>query len=161
MPNQSLILQAIRYTGDFYQMPPEGKLDEDAIAILSKWIKEGAFWPSDPLPAQNGNKVFSISESDRNFWAFQPITRPVIPAVDKNIVFLILSIISSFPRPMSQALSTRNQHRRPGSPTFLQLDRSTTHGKTITRPSRRSNFNRDRFATPKSTVRRKMGTTLV
>lgn len=84
MPNQSLILQAIRYTGDFYQMPPDGKLDEDDIAILSKWIKEGAFWPSDPLPAQNGNKVFSISESDRNFWAFQPITRPAVPAVDKQ-----------------------------------------------------------------------------
>jgi hypothetical protein len=38
----SFLIRAIRYTEDDYKMPPRGKLDDDVIRDLEKWIKEGA-----------------------------------------------------------------------------------------------------------------------
>ncbi len=38
----SFLIRAIRYTEDDYKMPPRGKLDDDVIRDLEKWIKDGA-----------------------------------------------------------------------------------------------------------------------
>lgn len=38
----SFLIRAIRYTEDDYKMPPRGKLDDDVVRDLEKWIKEGA-----------------------------------------------------------------------------------------------------------------------
>ncbi len=40
-PDKSLLIQAIRYDRDV-QMPPKGKLPEEAIAHLTTWVKMGA-----------------------------------------------------------------------------------------------------------------------
>ena len=45
-PEQSLLIQAVRYADDDLKMPPRGKLKDEQIADLVAWVKLGA-----PLPA--------------------------------------------------------------------------------------------------------------
>ena len=44
-PDRSLLIRAVRYTGNFH-MPPKGKLDDQHIADLVEWVKRGAPWPT-------------------------------------------------------------------------------------------------------------------
>ena len=46
-PEQSKMLDAIRFAKPDLQMPPKGKLPEKVIADLSEWIKIGAPWPTE------------------------------------------------------------------------------------------------------------------
>ena len=48
----SLLLAVLSYTGDIH-MPPAGKLPDEQIAVLKKWIDDGAVWPEygDAAPA--------------------------------------------------------------------------------------------------------------
>ena len=43
-PENSLLLKAISYLGDF-KMPPSGKLKPDQIENITAWVKSGAAWP--------------------------------------------------------------------------------------------------------------------
>jgi hypothetical protein len=80
-PNESLLVSAIHY-GDEPKMPPRGKLKPEQIDALSAWIKNGAIWPDEPaairpaLSAASGRKV---TEKDREFWSFRPISDPPVP----------------------------------------------------------------------------------
>ena len=47
-PEESSLIDAIRYEGEV-RMPPKKKLKDDEIAALSDWVKRGAFWP-EPRP---------------------------------------------------------------------------------------------------------------
>ena len=87
-PEESLLIQAIRYTGDFYQMPPDAKLSDKTIAIFEKWVFNGAAWPATSQSADADTNAFEITIEDRNFWAFQPIRRPAIPSLPKDYVAL-------------------------------------------------------------------------
>src|SRR5262245_41410094 len=49
-PDESLLIQAVRQTGDL-KMPPKDKLAEREIADLVMWVKNGAVWPSDRTAA--------------------------------------------------------------------------------------------------------------
>jgi mono/diheme cytochrome c family protein len=42
-PDESLLVEAIRY--DSLEMPPDGKLESEQIAAITKWIEIGAPWP--------------------------------------------------------------------------------------------------------------------
>ena len=42
---KSLLLHTIRYSDVDLQMPPEGKLPDDEIAVLERWINDGAVLP--------------------------------------------------------------------------------------------------------------------
>ena len=44
-PEESLLVQAVRYDDELTRMPPKEKLPIAAIAALEQWIKEGAAWP--------------------------------------------------------------------------------------------------------------------
>ncbi len=73
-PDASLLLAVVKYTGDT-QMPPDGKLADEQIAGLEKWIAMGAPWPaSQSLP--DAEKL----ARQRTHWAFQPV-RVVEPPV--------------------------------------------------------------------------------
>src|SRR5262245_11935091 len=37
-PDESELITAIRYGEDGYQMPPTGKLDDESIEILTRWV---------------------------------------------------------------------------------------------------------------------------
>jgi hypothetical protein len=77
-PADSLIIQAIGYTGDI-QMPPSGKLAAEEIALLTEWVGRGA-----PLPADNFTAVAKRAidfDAGRKFWSFQPPRHTAPPMV--------------------------------------------------------------------------------
>lgn len=75
-PQASLFLQRV-ISGE---MPPKGKrLSDTEIATLTKWVEQGAQTsrpePETLLPGQ------AFTEEERQYWAFQPVTRPPLPVV--------------------------------------------------------------------------------
>ena len=46
MSKQSLLIQAITQQGDVQAMPPEDKLSAEQIALLEKWVAQGAKYPA-------------------------------------------------------------------------------------------------------------------
>lgn len=78
--SDSVLLQAVRY--ESYEMPPAGKLKDDEIEVLERWVAIGAPWPGGgdtdaPTPARSRDK---LTDEDRNWWAFRPLARPEPPA---------------------------------------------------------------------------------
>ena len=78
-PNESLLIQAVRYEEDGPQMPPRekgGKLNESEIAALIEWVRRGA-----PDPRIAEARIGGMTEDEaRRWWAFQPI-RTIKPPV--------------------------------------------------------------------------------
>lgn len=87
-PDGSLLVSAISYRDASLQMPPKGKLSDEQISILTRWVKMGAPWPKMPdAPGTGGpsvRKTFEITAEDRNYWAYRPISRPQVPTVASN-----------------------------------------------------------------------------
>ncbi|SNT35469.1 Cytochrome c, mono- and diheme variants [Granulicella rosea] len=50
-PGKSLLVRAILYTGGDLQMPPKGRLPDEDIAHITKWIKDGAEWDAASAPS--------------------------------------------------------------------------------------------------------------
>ncbi len=83
---ESLLIRAVRYRDPDLQMPPKGKLAGREIAVLERWVAEGAYDPRDEAPsistADGGAKEASGGvdlEEARSFWAFQPPDDPAVP----------------------------------------------------------------------------------
>ena len=72
---ESVLYQALLGEGDVKPMPYDRpKLPEPEIALIKKWIDQGA-----RVPAEE-----TVAETDRirsDHWAFQPIRRPAVPEV--------------------------------------------------------------------------------
>ena len=78
-PDQSLMIDAIRY-GDTFQMPPKQQLPADEIALLEEWVRRGGPWPSDEtVDAVSNASVFDLQKRKRDHWAWKPIIAPPIP----------------------------------------------------------------------------------
>src|SRR5439155_26064701 len=83
-PENSLLIQAVRYTDDDLKMPPRGKLKDEQIADLVAWVKLGA-----PLPAEEATINVVRPSSDFDFaerqkhWAYQPVQYVSPPSVNK------------------------------------------------------------------------------
>lgn len=81
-PNQSRLIEAVRYKNPDLQMPPKNRLTAAEVETLEKWIARGA---PDPRKAAEGGgapKPVGMSiENGREFWSFQPVTNPVVPEV--------------------------------------------------------------------------------
>jgi hypothetical protein len=75
-PAESVLLKAVRHTGDL-KMPPDSKLPDAAIADIEKWIAMGA---PDPRDVATSGKPISIEEG-RKFWSFQPLRKPALPEI--------------------------------------------------------------------------------
>ena len=75
-PDESLLIRAIRHTDPDIQMPPQGKVPDEVVVNISRWVQDGANWPDSgksiakPLPA-----------AVKSHWAFQPV-RAVQPPAD-------------------------------------------------------------------------------
>jgi hypothetical protein len=79
-PINSLLIGAIRY--ESLEMPPDRKLSEAEIDLLTDWFKQGAPWPGAPSGVVAVRKPgLVITDEDRQFWSFQPVQRPAVPAV--------------------------------------------------------------------------------
>ncbi|TWU22017.1 Planctomycete cytochrome C [Novipirellula galeiformis] len=71
--SKSVLLQAVEYSDSDMQMPPEGKLDDAAIATLRQWIEMGAPDPRviDPDALTAGAaKVSPMDIDPKSHWAF-------------------------------------------------------------------------------------------
>ena len=75
-PEESRLLEAVRYANPHLQMPPSGKLPDAEIEILTTWVTQGAVWPS-PSAAVPG----AAAKPKGPHWAFQPLKRTVPPVV--------------------------------------------------------------------------------
>jgi mono/diheme cytochrome c family protein len=70
-PEKSLLIEAIRHTGDI-TMPPQAKLTEAQIAAITHWVKLGAPWPNETTAAAKANGAA------QTHWAFQPVRDPPV-----------------------------------------------------------------------------------
>jgi hypothetical protein len=77
-PSESLLVQAVGANGPVH-MPPKGKLKEEQIAVLTRWVEMGVPFPagSSAVAIRSGG----VTDADKDFWSFKPIVRPAVPAV--------------------------------------------------------------------------------
>jgi hypothetical protein len=78
-PEESLLIKAVRYADEELQMPPEGKLAEPEIALLTEWVRRGAALPNDAF-VEGATKGIDIA-AGKTFWSFQPLQKSELPAV--------------------------------------------------------------------------------
>jgi cytochrome c553 len=82
-PDESLLIQAIRYQDEDLQMPPKGdKLSDAQIADLTEWVRRGA---PDPRTLVAKGSSSTYGGVGRAHWAFQPVKKPALPAVQNTI----------------------------------------------------------------------------
>lgn len=76
-PDKSLLIQAVRGADGVKLMPPDGKLTDREIALLSQWVREGA---NDPRDGSDGGPSAANWEAEfqkrLDWWSLQPL-RPV------------------------------------------------------------------------------------
>jgi len=74
-PDESLLIQAVRYADVDLAMPPKnkgGKLSNTQIAALEEWVRMGA-----PDPREAVAKIGGMNAAEaRAWWAFQPLPAP-------------------------------------------------------------------------------------
>jgi len=73
-PDESLLVQAVRYHDLDSAMPPAGKLSEELIVKLELWVRSGASMPSDEQAAKVQRSI--DIEAGRMHWSFVP-TKPM------------------------------------------------------------------------------------
>lgn len=82
-PEKSLLIKAVEYSDAELQMPPDSKLSASEIAILKKWIVDGAFDPrvavSRPSFSPNGPNATA-----KELWSLKPVAEVNVPVVDDN-----------------------------------------------------------------------------
>lgn len=77
---ESLLITAIRHTDETLKMPPDEKLSPETTELIARWIDSGALHPDGVIIDRSALPPFDVEEA-REFWAFQPIRRPSVPAV--------------------------------------------------------------------------------
>lgn len=76
-PLASRLIQAVGYESPQLKMPPAGKLRASEVEALANWVRLGAPWPRDSLPATaTGN-----DSPNAKHWAWQPLVEPDVPGV--------------------------------------------------------------------------------
>ena len=80
-PAKSLLVSALKHDGGI-EMPPGTFLPGDQIAVVEKWIEDGAPWPDDgsaagPKKTRSGEPT----DEERSHWSFQPLADPPVPQV--------------------------------------------------------------------------------
>ena len=77
--SSSLLIEAVHY--DSYEMPPKGKLSEQDIQTLTRWVDIGAPWPEEPVPSKKSVQEFDLESRKNNFWVWQPMQTPDLPQI--------------------------------------------------------------------------------
>ena len=110
-PGESPLLSRVTSTDLEERMPPEHEgqpFSSEQIALLTRWIAEGASAPVGELPEPD----------PRDHWAFRPRQRPTVPAVKQ--ADRVRNPIDAF---LAQGLETAGLTPRPEAPRRLQIRR--------------------------------------
>jgi mono/diheme cytochrome c family protein len=85
-PEHSLLIAAVHYKDDRAQMPPKGKLDDDKLAALTRWVKLNAPWPTRNAELKPILAIpeFKITPESRDFWSLKPVVEPPMPVVKRT-----------------------------------------------------------------------------
>jgi hypothetical protein len=84
-PDESRLIQAVRYKNLDLQMPPKGALPAGDVAVLEKWVAMGAPDPRTDASSSPHGKVLGMSiEEGRQFWSMKPVVRPELPTVEDS-----------------------------------------------------------------------------
>jgi hypothetical protein len=82
---ESLLLRVLSYEDDVYEMPPEGKLADDEIAVFEKWIQLGLPWnPDDEIEIDDTSEKHGpppVNDETKKWWSFQKVVRPNVPQI--------------------------------------------------------------------------------
>jgi hypothetical protein len=75
------MVEAVRYAKEGLQMPPDGKLPPEEIAVFEKWVSLGLPDPRSPSDNHRAPPLAGMSiEEGRAFWSFRPVVDPPLPA---------------------------------------------------------------------------------
>jgi len=78
-PDDSRLIQAVRYTDDDLKMPPKVKLPAGAIADLEKWVSMGAPDPRGSSGEVAGAEPDTEARPEPVLWVLKPVIRPDVP----------------------------------------------------------------------------------
>jgi mono/diheme cytochrome c family protein len=79
-PTESLFLRAIRH--EDLKMPPDEHLAAADIERLEQWVAAGAPWPENGKTLRENTGT--ITDADRAWWAFRPLSKPEVPPIDAD-----------------------------------------------------------------------------
>lgn len=81
-PKNSLLVKVINY--DVYEMPPDGKLKNEEIADLTRWVQLGmpGLEAGSEEEQASGHKPPQVDEQARAWWAFRPVQPADPPTVN-------------------------------------------------------------------------------
>ena len=83
--DESLLLRVLSYEDDLYEMPPEGKLDDEAIEVFRQWVKRGVPWDPAEEKDLEGDRESGppqVNDETKGWWSFQKVVRPAVPTSD-------------------------------------------------------------------------------
>jgi hypothetical protein len=83
-PEESLIIQAIRYDDPHFQMPPKEKLEKKVLADFEQWVSQGAPWPDEPAPpvsSSSKRSAFQMEKRIQEHWSWRPIAKSKVPDI--------------------------------------------------------------------------------
>ena len=81
-PDESLLIEAIRFTDEAMKMPPEGRLPAETIADLERWVAMGAPDPrGETAPRPSATSWQEVLQGRRRWWSLQSARRPGVAQV--------------------------------------------------------------------------------
>jgi len=100
-PTESLLMRVVHYRDRNLQMPPDGKLSEAQIKLLSTWIGAGAVDPRKEIAGKpdsdHGNIATSPLDRDpTSHWAFNVPVRQTIRALPQADVEDPIDVLAAF-----------------------------------------------------------------
>lgn len=84
--DKSLLIEAVLYTNQDLQMPPDKKLPDAILNDFKAWVKAGAQWPQESDAPKDDmaavpEKKLDYEKLRKEHWAFQPLRRAEPPTV--------------------------------------------------------------------------------
>ncbi|WP_245817982.1 DUF1549 domain-containing protein [Granulicella rosea] len=87
-PEKSLLIERVKTADTKKRMPQESteSLPAEEVAILERWIKDGAAWPdeTEKLPQTPARLAVAYPRLRQSFWSWQALTDPQPPVVANN-----------------------------------------------------------------------------
>jgi hypothetical protein len=86
-PSESSLIRAIGYSDLSMQMPPDGKLPNAAIDVLTHWVETGGYWPEETEAADAAETLSPAERIDdmrQSHWAYRSIETVEPPTVQNT-----------------------------------------------------------------------------